>query len=155
MSQGLRDALAGLAFAGLGGFVLVVLANTQNTGILADDGVTFRTMPALYGWLLLGMASLLAVRGLVALRRDGLGRFAFDRDTRLMVVRIAATLALTVAYVLLIRVLPFALVTFVFLVVMFAVYGQRRPLPIALVSAAGAAAAHLLFITALGLPLGR
>lgn len=148
-----QDLAVAAVLTAIGVFVIYDMSSSSSTNIVRAGEVTYTTLPLLYAGILLLLTLLLAVKAAVRLRRpdaDGGAGFALAPAVWL---RIGGTLVLLLGYVLLLKSLPFILLTAGFLGLLFILYGHRRPLPIFAVAATGAAALDALFVRILHLPI--
>lgn len=147
---------------------LFVLIRTQiGFGASFSDagGIYPETLPRVYGIALLIMGLILAIEAWNRRNNppaepeigEDCGEVAMvdpnPFSTSLPWGRIAGTLAALILYVFLLPLAPFLLITTVFLVALFVLYGHRAPFPIALAAFIGALAMEVLFIRILSLPL--
>ncbi len=137
-SEGRKDLLTalGLLLFAVGGFVFI---NPNGSGVFAGPGgMTWRTMPFVYAGLLVVFSLIYVVQSVARIRAEvaadaGDGPSANDK---VVLVRRGATLGFLLAYVLLLRVFGFAVMTPLFLFALFRLYGRghwRGDLGIALV----------------------
>lgn len=133
-------------------FVLIDMGSSAGTNIVSGGEVTHSTLPIVYAGILLILTFLLAVKAVIHLRRPETKEPAFSLAPAVWL-RIAGTLAGLLAYVLLLKIVPFIVLTAAFLAVLFVFYGHRKPLPIAVTAIVGAVALDALFIRVLHLPI--
>lgn len=155
------DCIKDLAVAALLGGVAIVALTQIDPGDAPDDmasgGVTFATLPlaAASGLLILTLIYAVgAARDLFILRSSGV-RFG-QGDGSIgwaVVVRRVATVPVLAGYVWSLHFLPLYVATPIFLLAMFWIYGERRPLLSIGIAVTGGAALHGLFVVLLNLPL--
>lgn len=147
-----QDLVLAAILAAIALFVLVDMGGSAGTNIVRGGEVTHATLPMFYAGVLLLLTLLLALKALIRLRRPDGSEPAFSLAPAVWL-RIAGTLACLVGYVLLLKLVPFIVLTAAFLALLFILYGHRALLPIALVSIIGAVALDALFIRILHLPI--
>jgi len=145
-----RDLVTAVALAALGAFVIWKSRAAADVAFVDAGGVTPGTLPTIYAVILVVLSALL---GWQALRGRIAGKAAAFRFPPLVWARILGTLALLIAYAVLLPSLPFWLLTFVFLAGLFLLYGHRRPLAMLATAVLGTAGLELVFIYLLGLPI--
>ncbi|MDR2572824.1 MAG: tripartite tricarboxylate transporter TctB family protein [Desulfovibrio sp.] len=114
-----------------------------------SSGLPFSALPNLYAGLLLFLCLLNAGKAVWRHKRENQSLAKEKKPTG----RAVATVALLLSFVFLLGKAPFAALCAVFLCLLFLVYGKRKPLQMACIALGGAAALHLVFVSALGLRL--
>ena len=114
-----------------------------------SSGLSFSTLPNLYGVLLLLLCLINAGKA-VWIRKASVPAPAKKKKATF---RAVATIFLLFLFVFLLGKMPFAVLCAVFLCLLFFAYGKRKPLQIACIGLGGAVVLHLVFVTALGLRL--
>ncbi|MDR2800362.1 MAG: tripartite tricarboxylate transporter TctB family protein [Desulfovibrio sp.] len=114
-----------------------------------SSGLSFSTLPNLYGILLLLLCLLNAGKAVWS-RKTSVSTPVKEKKSNL---RAIATIFLLFLFVSLLGKVPFAALCAVFLCALFFMYGKRNSRQIACVGLGGAAALHLIFVIALGLRL--
>jgi hypothetical protein len=147
-----QDLVLAAVLAAISLFVLFDMGSSVGTNIVRGGAVTHTTLPIFYAVILLLLTLILTVKALLQLRRPESGPPAFSLAPAVWL-RIAGTLACLLGYVLLLKLVPFFVLTAAFLALLFILYGHRNLLPIALVSIIGAVALDALFIRILHLPI--
>ena len=145
-----RDLVTAVVLVAVGAFIIWKSQAAADVAFVDAGGVTPGTLPTIYAAILVALSGLM---GWQALRGRAVGKEAVFRLPRRVWGRILGTLALLIAYALLLPVVPFAALTFVFLAGLFLLYGHRRPVTVLATAVLGTAALELVFIHLLGLPI--
>jgi len=156
LREAIRDVAFGLALIGGGGFALYWIATTPRGFGGTSGPVGFDTVPIVCSVLLMVLSAVYLAGRILALvaaaRVAGRWLPPLRAPLALSWQRLATLLAL-ILYVLALRHVPFWAATFGLLAVMFTVYGQRSPVAVLGIAAAGSAVLTALFIHALRLPI--
>ncbi|MGD9868070.1 MAG: tripartite tricarboxylate transporter TctB family protein [Hyphomicrobiales bacterium] len=165
MQPATKDLLLGaVLFAlGLGALLYIQYGPGEALQTSRDAQITFRSFPTVISVLLMLLAGLFTATTLFtqfgahapevpARSAPEPGAGGRKQPTHLAL-RMLALLVLLIAYAELLSVLPYWLLTGLFLFLLFFVFGETNPLRNALVAALGAAAFHGLFVMILQLPL--
>jgi hypothetical protein len=158
MSESAKDLALAAALAAVGGAALIALSRTADKGAHVADVVGFATLPRLYAGILVALSALMGAGALLRMlagRQAGStpGAVAPLLAQRVVLIRTAGTVALTVLYVLGLERFPFFPVTAGFLGASFLLYGRRPLWAVALIAVLGAAILHGVFVGIIDLPL--
>ncbi|MEV8468902.1 tripartite tricarboxylate transporter TctB family protein [Fluviibacterium sp. DFM31] len=158
ISEGWKDLVTavGLLVFALAGFLYI---NPNGSGVWpGPGGMTWRTMPFIYSSLLSVLSIIYVVQSILKIRAERkLTRTPVppeqQAENRLILFRRVATFAFLMAYVSLLRVFGFAIVTPIFLFALFRLYARGDWKGDAVISLVGAFALWLLFVRILHLNL--
>lgn len=158
MSRALRETLVGLVLIA-GALTALISINTMS-GSSFQSGreapMTFRTFPTILSSGLAILSTIFtigAVRRLIAEHRQQAGVAPEGRPGIGSVVVPVLVVVLLVAYAVLLKVVPFAPLTWAFLFLGFYVFGQRRVIRNAIVALCATAGFYGIFVYVLELPL--
>jgi hypothetical protein len=164
MSEVKRDILVSLIFVLLGIFAIITINMGETTKITESATLTHATLPTIYGALLIFLSGIIFVDSLRKLvtGKHGAGpehvntvseELKVEASPRMVILRTWGTLALLVAYAVLLAHLNFIVLTAGFLAMLFVLFGRKKPWKIALASLLGSSGFYLLFIYFLKLPI--
>jgi hypothetical protein len=167
MSEALKDiALAVVIFViGLAALLQIQFGPGQALQNSQDAQITFKSFPTAISALLMLLSGLFAATSALPLLRSrsgspgtGAPETAASRPSDLpppkfLLLRAVALVGLLVAFAMLIGRLPLFVLVSVFLFAAFFIFGQTRPLRMALIAIVGGVLFHLLFVVLLKLPL--
>lgn len=162
MSGALKDiALAVVIFViGLAALLQIQFGPGQALQNSQDAQITFKSFPTAISVLLMVLSGLFAATSALSLMRlqagfpESAGLKASEQPRpRFLLLRAVALVGLLVGFAMLIGRLPLFVLVGVFLFAAFFVFGQKRPLKMALIAIVGGGLFHLLFVVLLKLPL--
>lgn len=139
--------------AGLGALSILFFTEIL-TASTSSGGINPRTFPLIVILSLFGLSSVLAVRGLIRSVREGTASAPTLPRGR-TAVKLVVFLAGGAAYVTVLEPLGFILATPVLIVLAMVLFGERRPIRIAIVSLAASALLYVLFRGIFRVPLPR
>jgi Ca2+/Na+ antiporter len=149
-----RDMASAALFVGLGLFALFRTEGFRSAVGGSGDPLGPTAFPAALGVLMIVLGAAL---GLKALLRPApvAAAVAPEADARIAmpVVRLVICVGVISLYAFALTRIPLVVSTFVFLAVLFVLFGQRRPVAVGAVSAMGAVLSDVFFLRILGLPL--
>jgi hypothetical protein len=161
-----KDLLLGTVLVLLGIASYRMISQAVVTGLIDNQEVDHATLPKIWGVVLVVLVALWMVRTAFELRdvsREMRARGMRPREMRLqymfpdlpktLALRMLITVAALVVYAGFLEVVPFALSTGVFLFVLLLAFGQPISKVMIGLSVGGGIGFHLLFVTALKLPL--
>ena len=168
-----KDLLLGLGLLAVGIVALVAINVSKGQARIASGAaLTFAAMPSIYAGLLIVLVVLFIATILHAMWTERSAAQSGEKDKtsapsdqaqidvvaeavrrKTILLRTWGTLAALLAYVFLLEYVHFMILTTVFLMVMFLVFGQRSIKKILAVSICGGAAFYFLFIYVLNLPM--
>ena len=161
-----KDLLLGTVLISIGIASYQIISQAVDTGLIENQEVDHATLPKIWGIALVVLVALWMVRSGLELRdvyREMDSRGMRPREMRLqhmfpdlsktLAFRILITVAALVVYAVFLEVVPFALSTGVFLFVLLLAFGQPINKVTIGLAIGGGISFHLLFVTALKLPL--
>jgi hypothetical protein len=159
-----RDIIISIFLICLAVFAIVVINSGEFVKTIETGSLTHATLPTIYGVLLMLLSGSLlinAVIKVIAFRKQekagGTIKNPNEKQetgmTGIFLLRFFGTVAMLVAYAMLLAYVNFIILTVLFLAILFVLYGRKSPLKIALASIIGGTAFYILFIAILNLPL--
>ena len=169
MKEKVKDLLLGFGLMAIGIAALVSIRTSgQQTRISSAAELTYATMPTIYSWILILLVAIYIAKTILAMWKEPAGKkkqpmngdepkeslseSAFTSQKTIML-RTIGTLFILFAYVLLLELVHFLILTILFLWLLFFTYGQRSILKITAVSTCGGIVFYFLFIHILKLPI--
>lgn len=163
MSAALKDiALAVVIFAiGLAALLYIQFGPGQALQNSQDAQITYRSFPTAISSLLMLLSGLFAASSTLSLLRQAANpqkaaaSEKLDRpQPKFLLLRAVALVGLLIVFAAAIGRLPLFVLVGVFLFAAFFIFGQTRPIRMAIIAVVGAILFHLLFVVLLKLPLG-
>jgi len=153
-----KDGALGVALVGLGLFAGWRINFVDRPGFVISSGpLDYASVPTICAAGIVFLASLYTIGSVIRLvRLGGLDPRRWEKSVSspsTATLRRLGTVVLLVAYVLVLRALPFFVATAFFLALMFVLFGQTAWRKVALVALLGSAGLTLLFVQLLKLPV--